>query len=99
VLHPAETASHLSTNGECLAIMFVPAAYMITVIGTFNLVLGCTNGCYKFGKIHISGKFSIISRVVIEDLCKLGKEYINSLTCKFYTLILKLLTYYTLFFL
>jgi len=38
VLHPADTGSHLSTNGKCLAVILVPAAYVITVIGTIRLL-------------------------------------------------------------
>jgi len=33
---PAGTGSHLSTNGECLALIFVPAAHVFTLIGTVH---------------------------------------------------------------
>jgi len=36
VLRPSETGSRLSTNGECLAVILVPADYVITVIGTVH---------------------------------------------------------------
>jgi len=45
VHRPAETGSYLSTNSECVRVILVPAAYVITVIGTVFV-------SSSLGKIH-----------------------------------------------
>jgi len=42
----AETGSHLLSNGECLAVILVSTAYVITLIGRLQFILahGCING-------------------------------------------------------
>jgi len=52
VLRPAETGSHLSTNGECLAVIFVSAAYAITVTCTVHFGLWLHEWLLKLDKIH-----------------------------------------------
>jgi len=52
VRRPAETGNHLLTKGECLAVIFVPAVYVITVIGTVHFSSWLHERLLKFGKIH-----------------------------------------------
>jgi len=52
VLRSAERLSYLLSNGKCLAVILVPAVYVVTVIGTVHFSSWLHKQLLKFGKIH-----------------------------------------------
>ena len=85
VLHPGETESHHSINGKFPSVILVPVSDHSN--RHFILAPGCTNTRITaenwvksmcFCQIHCNFMCS-------EDLCKLGKKYRSTQTCKFYT--------------